>query len=975
MGVVLRTWAIFAVTLKRLFSQRWLALATILGLVASVALIVSIPLYADAIYYRVLHEDLSGSPSGARPPLPFTFRYVGPWAELLEWEDVRPVDEYLSSSAGPALGPPQKSLIRYFETDGFRLFPQEDTAYADTREALTRASFAFVTGLEDHITVLEGHFPAPADPSPDSIAGVLVSESRALKLGLQVGETYVAFARRETEQGERTVGIPVRVAGVWRPTDFEDEFWLFNPEELYGKMLVPEETFRDRLSPYLDDEIRIARWLLVMDASDIHVGDVVPLLRRIAGVEHRASAILPGTRLDESPARALRRYRHDARLLTFLLYAFSVPIVGLILAFIGQVVGLAVGRQRNDIAVLRSRGATATQVVGIAGLEAVLLGAVALGVGLPAGAAIAQFIGKARSFLDFTLRSHLRVGVTAATTRMGMTAVGLAFVAQILPTINAARHTVVTYKQERARALRPPWWQRVWLDVLLFVPAAYGAYLLRQQGSIALLIPTGDGSLVNRPFQNPLLFLVPALGVLALTLFILRVIPLVMSGIAWIASRMGGVGVLLAARHLSRTPRYYTAPLVLLVLTLSLSTFTASLARTLDHHLYDQIYYRTGADMYVVETGQDPDEGGMPAGGPSSDDEGATADDDEGPHWLILPVSEHLKAPGVQAVARVGRYKAVSRLSGGTQIGTFIGVDRVDFTRVAFWREDFASSSLGALMNQLALAPNGVLVPRSFLTHHALKVGDTFRLRVASHGYRLDAGERAELDLRVVGVFDLFPTWYPSAEDAGPLWVGNLEYLFEQAEGQFPYHVWLRTDSDVDYRRILDELADMRLRVLEWDFAPLRISEAQQRPERQGLFGVLSVGFIGAALLTVLGFLLYAFFSFRRRFIELGVLRAIGLSVGQMTAFLAWELAFLILIGLIAGTGLGVWASRLFIPYLQVGTGPSAQTPPYVVEIAWPAVLRIHALFGLLFAGALGGLTALLTRMKIFQAVKLGETA
>jgi putative ABC transport system permease protein len=91
--------------------------------------------------------------------------------------------------------------------------------------------------------------------------------------------------------------------------------------------------------------------------------------------------------------------------------------------------------------------------------------------------------------------------------------------------------------------------------------------------------------------------------------------------------------------------------------------------------------------------------------------------------------------------------------------------------------------------------------------------------------------------------------------------------------------------------------------------------------------------------------------------------------------FLAWELAFLILTGTIVGTGLGAWISELFIPYLQIGAGPSAQIPPFVVEIAWLAILRIYALFGLLFVGALAVLVILLLRMKIFQAVKLGETA
>ncbi len=59
----------------------------------------------------------------------------------------------------------------------------------------------------------------------------------------------------------------------------------------------------------------------------------------------------------------------------------------------------------------------------------------------------------------------------------------------------------------------------------------------------------------------------------------------------------------------------------------------------------------------------------------------------------------------------------------------------------------------------------------------------------------------------------------------------------------------------------------------------------------------------------------------------------------------------------------------------QVGTGFQAHTPPYLVEIAWPAITRIWVLFGLLFVIALVVLAGSLLRMRIFQAVKLGETA
>jgi len=966
MSALFRIWAICVVATKRLFSQRGLALATVFGLVASVALTMSVPLYADAVYYRVLSGNLGLDTSeeekaGTPPAFSFLFRYLGSWDGSIQLENTEAVNTYLAGPAATGLGLPEKFLIRHFKTDTFQLFPQGTVNYTDVKNRpLGWVSFAFISNLEQQVTLVEGNFPAVAEPSSESVVEVMITEPFALQRGLQVGETYIAFHQRDTASGKEVSQIPVQIAGVWKPTDPEAEFWCCAPSNADDLLLIPEATFTGRISSYLSDEIYLAQWYLVMDGSKVRSGEVPGLLSRIATVRQRAVSLLPKTRLDVSPEESLQKYRRAAAVLTIFLYAFSIPIVGLILAFIGLVVGLSVSRQRNEIAVLRSRGATAIQVIGIAALEGLFLGLVALVFGSPLGQFIAYLIGKSRSFLNFTAPSDLKIYLDASTLRFGLAAVALAMIAQILPTIGAARHTIVTYKQERARALRPPWWQRAWLDVLLFIPAAYGAYVLRQQGSV---LPLAGAVAVRDPFQNPLLFLVPALGIFALTLFLLRLLPAVMMGIAWLVSHTKSVGLLLAARHLARTPGFYTAPLVLLVLTLSLSAFTASLAQTLDHHLHDQTYYQIGADMNLSELGERT---GTEVENPLGINTGLPSASGDGPRWLFLPVSEHLKIPGVQAAARVGSFETTAFTASGSQVGTFMGIDRVDFPQAAFWRRDFAPISLGALMNALATTPEGILVPRSYMSQNALGIGDPLRLSLSMYG------QQTTLNAKVVGAFDLFPTWYPGK---GQLFVGNLDYLYEQAGGEFPYDVWIKTLPNADYTQVAQGVRNLQIRLLDWDSAPFRISVEQQRPERQGLFGLLSVGFAAAAILTVLGFLLYALFSFRRRFIELGILRAVGLSSGQMTAFLTWELAFLILIGSAAGTALGGWVSKLFIPYLQVGTEVSTRIPPYVVEIAWPAVFRIYLLFGLLFIAALGALAALLLRMKIFQAIKLGETA
>ena len=78
--------------------------------------------------------------------------------------------------------------------------------------------------------------------------------------------------------------------------------------------------------------------------------------------------------------------------------------------------------------------------------------------------------------------------------------------------------------------------------------------------------------------------------------------------------------------------------------------------------------------------------------------------------------------------------------------------------------------------------------------------------------------------------------------------------------------------------------------------------------------------------------------------------------------------------GAAVGTALGAWISVQFIPYLQVGSDVTARIPPFRVIIAWPAIYQIYGLFALLFGVTLVLLVVALQRMKIFQAIKMGET-
>lgn len=966
--------SVFLIAAKRLWNNKGLTACSIVGLITAVALISSVPLYSETANFKVLKEQLRTEQGEtavrARPPFAFMYRYIGAWHGPVEIEDFDPVDEYITGSVPGLIGLPQETSVRHVKTDNFSLFPASEAAYIGLRQPLGWVNVGFVSGIQDHIDILAGEFPVSAtDPE---YVDVLISQSFASETGMQVGESYVVFKRAETTaatgEGEakqvtesRPTQLNVRIAGIWAAKDPEEPYWFYNPKALANTLLITEDVFRSRVSPVTDKEVYAAIWYIVFNGDNVRTDDVPGLLGRINYINSRVGTLLANTVLDISPTQALENYRWTTFVMTIILYVFSIPILGLVLYFIGMISGLVVERQRGEIAILKSRGTGDAQVVGIYALEGVMIGIIGLAAGLLIGKQLAIFMGNTVSFLTYGDREPLPVLITPQAIRVALLGVAIALLASLMPALRAARLTIVTYKRERARAMERPFWQRYFLDFLLLIPSGYGYYVLKNRGTISFL----GGQAGGDPFSDPLLFLVPSLTIFAVSLMVVRFFPLVMELLAWLTSQVSrSVSIVLALRQLARVSSQYTGALLLLVLTLSLATFTASMARTLDQNLVDRMYYKYGGDYLLTEMGESPEGEGEAAGAAPAGAEETQATEVGG--WVFVPVSEHLRVPEIKAATRVGSYPAAANIGKSTGRGRFYGIDRLDFPSVAFFREDFAYSSLGSLMNRLALDDSALLVSPEFLRDYALNIGDRVELEVSAWG------ERRSIPFIIADLIRYFPTFYPD-EEATYLFVGNLDYVFDQMGGLFPYDVWVRTDGIVDTEKVQRELMNYDIRVMAMRGSREAIEAEQAEPERTGVFGILSVGFVAAAVLTMLGFLLHSFISFRRRFIEFGVLRAIGLSVGQMIGFLGFEQVLLIVSGVSAGTGLGIWVSDLFIPFLQVGTAEHIDIPPFVVLIAWDDITKIYIVFGAMLALAVAGMIWFLTRLRIFEAVKLGE--
>jgi len=950
---------------RRLLSHFGLALAVWSGMTLATGMVVSIPVYAEASGYRILLAALTErAVADPLPPFAMVYRYGGASDPSISWQQYLLTDQLAGNLPAAGIDLPAPPGVRFAATEKLRVgFPD-----GAGREVLF-ARIGFLSGIERHIQIVDGDLPRPF--TGDGPLDVLVSETTAAKNTLLIDDLYRV---ESTGRGPR-IDVLVRIAGIWRPADADASYWFQPPSTYSDVFLVPEESFA--LIADVPDArfVTLAAWYTAIDGSSVRSSDVERLRERIATATADIQQRLPGAQLVRSPMEALERHRDQVRVLTVTLALFAVPLLVVIGYFVLQVTEMTIARQQQEMAILRSRGSSRWQVLGLALGEVLLLGAAAWAAGLPLGLLLAHVISWTVSFLRFAPLDAPAPTLLPASPWHALATVLLALPAVVIPALSAAGRTIISYKIERARATRPPLWQRLYLDILLLIPAVYGYQQLRLSGMIGVpgvTVGTDD------PFRNPLLLLAPALMVFAGTLVGMRFLPLLLRALAWIAGLLPGVALVTALRFLSRTPGAYGGPALLVALTLALATFTSSMALTLDRHSEERAYYRGAADVRLVYPGAAitsaniagdreiaPAETSLDLSGGTL---GTTGEADTTPStaYLFVPIEEYLLIPGVTGATRVAPGKVDIIVGSARPIsGIFYGVDRTTLAAVLAdaWRPDYADESLGALMNRLADYPDAALVSGTFATQQGLRIGDRFTLAMN------DRGQTQNITFTVVGMLRYFPTLY----DQGPPFViGNLDYSFDSQGGLYPYEVWLSLAPDASLQAVAAAGIGYGLRMIR--STPQTLLDLDlRRPERQGLFGLLSVGFLATTVVTVIGFVAYTLLSFQRRLVELGVLRAIGLSTRQLSMLLVFEQTLIVGFGAAPGTLVGILTSWLFIPFLQVRTGVYPETPPFVVQIDWERIALVYGISGGLLAATIVVIVLLLHRMRIFEAVKLGE--
>jgi len=406
--------------------------------------------------------------------------------------------------------------------------------------------------------------------------------------------------------------------------------------------------------------------------------------------------------------------------------------------------------------------------------------------------------------------------------------------------------------------------------------------------------------------------------------------------------------------------------MLFIILSISIGVFNADTARTLNENAEEQIRYRAGADVVIKETWMRlPGRRATPA--PSA----AGADQPEEPTGAYVePAFGRFRdLAGVVTATKVFRQSGASgRKLGGDPFGnlTLMAVVSHEFAQVAWFRPGLLPHHWYNYLNLLAASPAAALVSTS-LRDAGLQLGDAIYLQARSQPPVL---------FYVYGFVDYWPTYNPLGERAGRspphLAVVNIDYLHATTALE-PYEVWIDLDAAVDTQAFYESVRTADIAPHTFVDMKQQLIRARNDPMLQGTNGVLSLGFIVSLGICFVGFLIYWTFSIRERTLQFGLFRAMGMGKGAIVRMLALEQVLVSGVAIAVGFLVGSATSRLYAPLLQVANRAAETVPPFRVISLVADRLRIGAFVFVMLALGFSILAVFLTRIRIHQAVKLGE--
>lgn len=943
----------FKFVFNKMLNKKWMVLSLLIGNILLISIACVNPMYTQAVLQRMLTRNLADY-------MEENNRYPGTisiTAALSVRENAVTNMDMFESARNNYLhvaewyGVPARESVEYYYLGNMTgMYDVVRNEKSDT----VGMQLGGMSGLPEHAELVGGRMYSDTI-ADDGTIEVVVSQSGMVKMDLLLDETLTL--KNVTDQN----GEPLRlkVVGVFKNSAADDVYWVKTPSSYVNTAFMSKALFEQLFMECTDTAYPVnAQWYVLLDYEQMR-GDCAQQMYDLTLKLEEQFGDLYSFRYSTNFKSTLESYLVKANQVDITLWVLQVPILVLLCAFIFMVSRQMLQLEQNEISILKSRGAARRQIISVYFVQSLGISLISFIVALPLSAWLCQVLGSANAFLEFVRRKSLTVEFSPEVLLFGAAAAVFSICVMVFPVMRFANVSIVAHKQRKSRRSDKPFWQKVYLDVVLLGVAVYGLYSFNNQKDVLAQRVMEGASL------DPLLFLCSSLFIIGAGLVALRIIPAIVWVIFTVFKRAWSPALYASFLRVLRTRSSQGFIMVFLMLTVALGIFNAQTARTVNTNAEEQVMYMTGADLVMREKWQDNSQS-MGSDGTMS----ASSDDIV---YIEPDYGKYLNIDGVKSVTRVYAADDGTVSAGGATVKNvqIMGINTKEFGETAWFKPSLLSRHWYEYLNVMAQNSKAVLVSSNFRDLQGMKIGDVIT-------YKLGNGKSTRGI--IYGFVDYWPTYAPVIMSKGSdglytetpnyLVVGNLSQI-QASCGVLPYQIWMKVDGSTQF--MYDYIEQKGIEMTSFTDTSELLVEKKNDPIFQGTNGILTVGFIVVLLLCTTGFLIYWILSIQSRALQFGIFRAMGMSLREIISMLINEQLFISGLSIATGAAIGIGASRLFIPLIQIAYAASDNVLPLSIITDTSDFVRLFSVIGAVMLICMVILGVIISRIKIAQALKLGE--
>lgn len=924
----------------RLRRSLWLLFVMGIGIAAAVMLVCAVPLYSDVAMSAGLRAAVTGAPQGADIIVSSSAENIS--SSAID-SNSQQLDSIMHNNLGSFLAGSQFTI----QTQALNLLVNRTDRSGKTVQVASSDQFQLVgftmSQTASHVKLLKGRLPVDGGKDVE----VALTQDNATQLKASPG-SVVTVNVDFINGSSQTLSQPLQlhVVGIFKPVQANDPFFhnrefsfqevghgATNPPTALYTGLVSQQTLIASLTAICNmqkfQNINFSLssfmiWYYQLDVSRMSVDNLDQLLSDVNAVQAETSDVLDQAPYIEQtqtvlPSDVLQQYEGRVGVAQTIVVSLLVLVVALVLFFVSMMADVLVDGQADAIAVLRSRGASASQVVGALMVQSLILSVLALLAGPLLAIVLVRYMVMrllpASNQGALNLISSNPVQVVQGLGWYALAAVGVVVLAMIIAFVRISRVDVLTARREAARATRRPLWQRLNLDVLAIIVALTG-FGISTYITDANVLDAGQRLLLLSPLT---LMKSVFLLIAAVLLFLRFFLPLLRLG-AWVATRNRGAAPMLALAQMSRTPSQSVRMTLLLSLAITFSIFTLIFSASQSQRILDVAAYQGGADFSGL------------LGDLYSQSSAAN---------LTQLQNQYRHIKGVQSTT-FGYTASASAASSAVYMSIeFRAVDANTFAQTAIWPDQNSTQSLTSLMRQLALQRGPLLkqlkppanpkVPTKLPNVAIPAIVDalTWKNLHLSQGAPFSLSFLAG-DAKFVAIAEVqhIPTvndsTEPSSGDYSPPGGVLVDYQTYSAYAQrlFPNdakdgvhfnYVWEKSyDDAASVASVRNALTHGKLRLATLYDRRAVIDSLHVEPLYLTLIGVLTLEVVTALFLALVGALIASWLNVRKRLANFALLRALGTAPHQLASVLTWEQCIVY----VTAIGLGVLFGGLLSTYV-----------------------------------------------------------